>query len=229
MSTFLTYKPIFDSIMKRMEDPSPQVRGVAAPKNSKVENDGAWAMSWLSEGFAEVDREIRAIKLHPDNDFEYGPDPYIPYREAHIPRNPEDMAAASTLLQTAFARKDYFDGTRVDQNIRRIIKDFVDEKNENDPKKFKFYAYPLRLPKGSEGLEIADYYKKNGIAEGEDFNARAVRDFYFSIHAWMMIRNFSLVSLSVAAGTLSHNRCGLRGIDRRPVHWGQRSLFGGCD
>ncbi|OXA44868.1 hypothetical protein Fcan01_19930 [Folsomia candida] len=202
MSTYSNYKPVYDIIMKRLENPSPAVRGVAAPKNSDVEQDGAWAFSSISEGIAEVDRELRSIKLHPDPILAFGPAPYIPYGEAHISRTPEDMAAAGALLQACFDRRNFFDGTRMEDSMRRIIKDYVDERSGNFPAKFKIYQYPLLLPKGSEGVEVAAYYKKAGIAEGADFNARAVRDFYFSIHAFMMLRNFSLVSLSIAAGTL---------------------------
>lgn len=200
MSTFSSYKPIFDSIMQGMEDPCPLVRGVAVPPNSELEKDSSWSLSRVSEGFAEVERESRAVKLHPDTVFAFGPDPpYIPYGAAHIARNPGDMAAAGALLQTAFARKDYFVGTRVNENLRRIMQDFVTE----NPGKFKFYAYPLLLPKSSEGREVAEYYGKCGIAtDRADFNARAVRDYYFSIYSWTMIRNFSLVSLSVTAGMM---------------------------
>ncbi|OXA44869.1 hypothetical protein Fcan01_19931 [Folsomia candida] len=112
------------------------------------------------------------------------------------------MAAAGALLQACFDRRNFFNGTRVENTMQRIIKDYVDERSGNFPAKFKIYQYPLLLPKGSEGVEVAAYYKKAGIAEDADFNARAVRDFVFSSYAFSMLRNFSLASLSLAAGTM---------------------------
>lgn len=209
MTTYASYKPFYDSIWKRMENPSDTVRGVRVPKKYSPDADSAWLMASISEEFHDVSRDIRSIKLQPNDDYLIGPHPYIPYGDAPITTDNKGLTEANALLQATFARKQYFNGNRIDVNFKRIIQDYFDNKTcINEGKEaFSFVSFPLLLPKGSEGPEIFNHYKTLGIMRLADFNSRAVRDYYFSCQIFMFLRGFDIVNLSVCASALCLTTC----------------------
>ncbi|OXA37524.1 hypothetical protein Fcan01_11228 [Folsomia candida] len=209
MFAYAYYKPFYDAIWKRMENPSRPARWSDAPKNSDVDKDSAWSLAWVCEGFAEVRREILSIKLQPDVELLVGSFPYISHGKDNMFPDTEALAVANTAVLAPFGRKDFFNGTRVELNLRRITQDCIDHINGKYRGKnpFKFDSFPLQLRKGSEGVEITDYYQTLGITHPTDFNSRAVRDFYFSTHIYVFMRGFRLLTLSVCTSALCMTTC----------------------
>jgi hypothetical protein len=134
---------------------------------------------------------------------------YIPYGE--IPVVQEGQGVQTSQVRAILReikegpRQSCFANTRALATLTRIVQDFVAEScgRKVDERSFTFHKYPLRYPKGSEGIDLFRIYKGSvSIRDINDFYSRALLDFFTSWFSWCFMKYNTLKECIVSASIL---------------------------